>query len=169
MAIEMIDSQELPRSPSFLISQLADPTLVSRICHPFIQREISVDAFTITLVRETLVPSMKDLILKNDLQAMKSLPEMAKLLVDNLENEGLTLLEKEVFPALYRSLTASNSRHSETMMSLIAEIICKVSSRFRDNLLVDVIARNCGQNEAKLRALAAFLIPLVRSSDRVIP
>lgn len=166
----MIDTPpDFPQSPSFLISQLTDPTFVTRICHPFIHREISGDAFSLALVKDALVPGMKDLISKNDIQAMKLLPEIAKLLVDNLEDEGLRLLQKEVLPSLYRSLTTGNSKHTEHMMSQIAEILCRVSSRFRDNLLVDVIASNCAQNETRLRALAAYLVPFVRDSKRVLP
>ena len=164
----MLGTPDFPRSPTFLISQLPDPTFVSQVCHPFMHCDIAPDSLNMDFIQDSLIPNIKKQIAEHDFQAMRSLPMIAKLIVDNLDRQGLTLLNEEIFPELYRCILLVPRLLLNDMIALVAEVICKISSRYRDDLMIDVIALSSTASETRLRILAAYLIPLVRESDRVL-
>ena len=163
----MLGTTDFPRSPTFLISQLRDPTFVSQVCRPFTHCDIAPDSLNMEFIQDSLIPNVKKQIAEHDIQAMRSLPMIAKLVVDNLDRQGLTLLNEEIFPELYRCILVVPRSLLSDMITLVAEVICKISSRYRDDLMIDVVAIGASASETRLRILAAYLIPLVREADRV--
>ena len=163
----MLGTTDFPRSPTFLISQLRDPTFVSQVCRPFTHCDIAPDSLNMDFIQDSLIPNVKKQIAEHDIQAMRSLPMIAKLIVDNLDRQGLTLLNEEIFPELYRCILVVPRSLLSDMITLVAEVICKISSRYRDDMMIDVVAIGASASETRLRILAAYLIPLVREADRV--
>lgn len=166
----MIDAStdQLTRSPSFILSQLPDPTLISTVCRPLIQSEISADSFSLNLAYSLLIPNMKELVKRNNFEAMKQIPKLTKLIVDNYNEEGLDLVMQEILPCLHQALDKSGSKTSHELMHLITETLCSINSKYRDSVLTEVIVKDSSNNDCKYRQLAAYLIPYVRNSKRVL-
>ncbi|OHT15363.1 hypothetical protein TRFO_14110 [Tritrichomonas foetus] len=166
----MMDSpnEGISSSPTFLISQLSDPSFISSICRPFINGDIIPETFSLSYAENVLIPNVIHNINERNIDALNNIPDVAKLLVDNLGEDGLNLILQSVLPALQNCLRATSSTTSHDMMKLIGDTICSISTKYRDDVFVEVISKASSDTESKLRILAAYLIPLVHDSSRVL-
>lgn len=173
----MIDSPQveyIPASPTFLISQLSDSTLVSSVCSPFLTNKDEyfkngeTISFPLSLAEEVLVPSAINNIKANNSEAIKKIPSLVKLIIDNHGIDGLSLVINMILPAMITSFRSCLSSASKSSMILIGDILCAISSKFRDNALIEIITKSSCDPEPKMHTLAAYLIPLVRDSSRVL-
>lgn len=178
----MIDSSQveyIPASPTFLISQLSDPTFVGTVCRPFLNNNDEYfnksesdlgksDFFSLSLAENVLIPSAINNIKANNSDAMQNIPSLVKLIIDNHGYDGLSLVMDKVIPELITSYRKCLSSASKSTIKLIGDVLCSISSKFRDETLIEVITKSSCDPEPKLHILAAYLIPLVRDSSRVL-
>ena len=151
-------------SPSLLLSQMSDPSAVlSTLCGPFLKREINPESFGISLVR-SLIPNIKKSLLNRDPNAFSSLPRLVKLSIDNLGEDGLSLVTNEILPQIIELYLVDH-----TFIDLYCESVSSIPARFRDDVLVDSITKNSISADPNMRILAASIISLVRRYNRVIP
>lgn len=173
----MIDAPQveyIPASPTFLISQLSDSTFVSSVCGPFLNNKDEYFkngeslSFPLSLAEEVLIPSAINNIKANNSDAIQKIPSLVKLIIDNHGIDGLSLIMNNVIPTMITSYRSCLSSASKPTMTLIGDILCAISSKFRDDALVEVITKSSCEFEPKMHILAAYLIPLVRDSTRVL-
>ena len=150
-------------SPALTISQMSDPSVVSTMCAPFLQ--LSADQFCLAVVESGLIPNMKRAVQNGDLEKFHGIPNLVKIMVDNLGESGLALADD-----LLLTIASSYGEHdrSDKYLTLFLESVSSVPSRHRDDVLVDFINRFSSSPDVSLRLLATNSIALVRSQSRVL-
>lgn len=156
-------------SPSFHISQLTDSALVSRICSPFIETEINSDAFCLSLLKQTLLPRIKDKIKEIDTESFKFIPQMTKLTVDNFGQEGLNIISSSVLSEIVNCIHLSGTKYTQIYIDLYVDTAKSISSQYRNEFVSKQIKSLAVSNESKDRMLAANLIPIVSDQELIVP
>jgi hypothetical protein len=145
-----------------------DPAFLSAIFHPFLEREVGPDSFSLTFAKEVLMPTVKEGICRNNPKATPMIPTVAKLMVDNFDTDGVQVVKDQIMPCMYKSLIQAPTKMVQEIMGQIAEVLCRITARFREEAIVDAVLSLYASTEVRLRVLAAFLIPFVRSTSRVM-
>lgn len=164
----MDESELLIQSPQLLLPEITDPNFLNNICAPFYGDYISNENFTVEFARNVIVPKAREHILSRDPATLKQVPTLVKLLIDNLHEDGLNLVTKEIFTSFEPLISHSNFSKRVTIVDTICETISHVSSRYRDKILIEMISIYSSKVESNFRILAAHLIPLVKKSQRVL-
>lgn len=157
-------SNSLDRSPSFLISQMGDPSIVSKLCKSFIKTEIAPESFGSNFVNSALLPQIKSKIVSYDKEALPSLPKLIRLIADNLMDDGIFIIESEILGTIEQCYLQNGD---QTYIDLYAEVCSSIPSVFRDETLIEEIDRFAASADSRLRVLAASIISLVRQNQRV--
>ena len=94
-------SSSFSPSPAFILSQMSDPTsLLSNLCSPFLTREISVENFGEDMVQILLIPNVKASILNCEFDNFKNIPELVKIIVDNLGEKQVDIIKAEILESI---------------------------------------------------------------------
>lgn len=164
----MLDSpsESFTPSPSLILSQMSDPSgLLSTLCAPFLKTAddiINPDAFGLSLVR-SLLPNIMKTLQNKDQSAINTLPTLVKLSIDNLGQEGLDLFTNEVLPEIFNMYIKDPS-----YLDLYCQAVASISTKYRDDVLVDLIGHFSTSEDYRHRVLAASIIYLVRRHNRVL-
>lgn len=163
-------SSSFSPSPAHMLSQMSDPTsLLSNLCSPFLTREISVENFGEDVVQILLIPNVKSSILNREFDSFKNIPELIKIIVDNLGEKQIEIVKKDILESIIDIYLAKGSEDEErNIVNLYCDTISSISSRFRDDILVEYILLYSSSDNVKLRILAAILISLVRRNSRIL-
>lgn len=163
-------SSSFSPSPAFILSQMSDPTsLLSNLCSPFLTREISVENFGEDMVQILLIPNVKASILNCEFDNFKNIPELVKIIVDNLGEKQVDIIKAEILESIIEIyLNEKREREEHIIVNLYCDTVSSISSRFRDDILVEYILLYTSSDIVKLRILAAILISLVRRNSRIL-
>ncbi|KAH0788797.1 hypothetical protein GPJ56_007479 [Histomonas meleagridis] len=157
-------------SPAFLISQMSDPTsTLSSLCLPFLHQDISAEKFIQdNMVSTVLIPNMKKSILNHELESLNGIPDLIKIIIDNLGEEMLDQIKNEILDSIITTYLNSSDGEEEKFLDLYCDSVSSISSRFRDDILVEAIFKYSTSEVVKLRVLSVAIITLVRKNYRII-
>lgn len=155
-------------SPSFLFSQMSDPTqFITNLAAPFLNlsenNSLSLKPETFGSSFRSLIPNIKKPLLSNDTIASCSLLKLIRMSIDNLGEEGLNIVTNEILPQIVE-LYLQNSK----FIDYYCQCLTSIPAKYRDNVLVDIITKYSMSNDYRYRVLGASLISLVRRHNRVI-
>jgi hypothetical protein len=96
--------------------------------------------------------------------SLQNVPKLLHIIIDNYECDGLHItidrvlapLESDYFPSALSAL-----------LDLYLDIVCSVPTRYRDDLMVELIERFGSATDPQSRILAADLILFVRKPGRI--
>ncbi|KAH0789548.1 hypothetical protein GPJ56_006514 [Histomonas meleagridis] len=163
-----VPNTKIMSPPPILISQIPDPDFFPRMCQPFIGNNEKITSFSLAFVINNLIPSIKQQISKLNFEAIDELPKLTRIFIDNLDQDGLNLVTNEILPALHDAFQFNNSAFAvKKLTKLISSTICSIPSRYRDDVLFDIIAKDSSGNEAQIRSLAATLSQYVLHCDKI--
>ena len=127
-----------------------------------------ITSFSLAVVIDNLIPSIKQQISQLSFDAIERLPTLTRILIDNLGDDGLKLTNEEILPSLHGAFQFNNSKFAiKKLIDLISSTLCSIPSRFRDTVLVDINAKDSSGNEAQVRSLAALLSQYVLDCDKI--
>ncbi|OHS96848.1 hypothetical protein TRFO_09743 [Tritrichomonas foetus] len=192
-------ASNFPPSPTFILSQMSDPsTVLNSLCSPFLKEEISPDCFSLSFVENVLIPNIQKTIISDDmnkentdtlpnsinpsaltnspfpgqnftLDKFANLPKLIKIIVDNLDIEGLNLIESQILEFIVEIyLMATTPQIANNIIDLYCELLSSIPSKYRDDVLVDTINKYSTASDHRLRILAVNIISLVRKNERVV-
>ena len=150
-------------SPALLLSQMSDPTVLTRASAPFMP--ISPETFSLQIVETGLIPTIKHAIEHNEVDKFATIPKLVKIIIDNLDQAGITLVD-DLLMAIADCYVARQNK--QDYLDLFLNSISSVPSRCRDDVLVDFIDRFASSAAPELRVLAANSIAIVRRQASVI-
>jgi hypothetical protein len=111
-----------------------------------------------------LIPQIQNSILQADFVSLQNVPRLVRIIIDNYERDGLQITIDRVLSPIQSDYFASAS---SPLLDLYLDIVCSVPTRYRDDLMVELIERFGSATTPQSRILAANLIPLVRKAGRV--
>ena len=155
-------------SPSFRLSQLADSSFVANICAPFVENEINNEAFCFTLLSTKVIPKLVQHIKEINLSSFEYIPQMSKLTIDNFGDEGLQLIVNKVLPEIQNSVRTSGEKYVPIYTKLYVDTLSSVSSKYRDQLVIDQIKKLSISSDVRDKLLATAAIPIVNNSNAVV-
>ena len=160
--------ESLSASPTLILSQMSDPTTLSTLCSPFLHGiAISPDDFDLSHVKTDLIPSVKRTIITREVTKFANVPKLVKLIVDNFNTDGLSIVLDELLPTIVACNTSFPPVHAHDFQDLYLDALSALPSRVRDDVLVDVVTALSESPDFRLRILAVLVIMLVRSQSRV--
>ena len=162
--IEQATTERIVSSQSLIASQL-DQSIILSFCSPFPNQDISL---TLAIAQNVIIPNiLANIKCRND-DAMKKIPQVTNLIVDNFGRDGLSLVMQNIVPEMLNVFKATSSNKSRSLMTLIKDTISAMPDEMKDDAFVGVISKASSDNEVKLRILAAFLIPFVGDHNKVL-
>ena len=155
-------------SPALLLSQMSDPTALNTLCRPFLAGEsVFPETFGLNAVETYLMPNLKSAISNRETEKFVSVPKLVRIIVDNVGEEGLSLVVEDLLPTIVMHYLNDPAHYAHNFQDLYLNVLSSIPSRFRDDVLCDIISDFSASTDFRLRVMAVQVITLVRKHSRV--
>lgn len=155
-------------SPTLLISNLSDPSMVGRVCQPIIGKQICPEEFVPSYVITKIIPQIKQYVRNGSNTQLTTVPTIIRLILDNYPEIGYRTLKNDIIPA-YRLafLNSSNMRQME-IFELFSDVLSSIPSYYRDDIVIDLINEYTYSSDTQTRILGTLLIPIVHNNSKLV-
>lgn len=158
---------EKPNSQSLALTQLTDPTFIARVCAPFLAYEIQPSALSPNLVLRDIIPAMKSAIKSSKHDTMPNVNLMIRFIIDYFQQEGMSIIIKEIMPALMGALLQCDLKTIMAQHNFFTDAFSSIPAQFRDGALIAIISRHSSAPDCKIRVIVINLITMVHDFSRV--
>lgn len=155
-------------SPQILLEELKDDMYVSRLVEPFTKTKVENDKFQPNFVKTKLLPEIKAAIKQGRKSMFTTVPSIIRLIFDNYPELGLNVVKNDILPVVKSAIQMGGQRKVNDVSDLFVEIASSIPRDYRDDVVCEIIRKLAVDSDPKLRALAVFLIPVVREPEDII-
>ena len=165
----MSTEHEEQQNEQLLINDDASKKFFEDLCKPFYEFSFNSNDsdFSLDFVSKVLIPKAIENIKDYDGATLDAIPMFVKVIIDNFDMDGLSLLDKTIFKSLEELISISNLTKPSKILDVYIQAMDNIKDSLKENYLLETISQYSSSPETNFRIIATKLIPFVNDPKNI--